>query len=577
MNAGKQDRQGPEALCVGDWIYFPDLLKLQRDKEEVKLEPLVGHLLWFLAQRAGRPVSREELLGAIWPDRIVGDEALSSAINKLRRAFSDDRKSPCYLETIPKVGYRLIATVRRPELIPGEAGRLERSAKEQVNGARHRNQLTVFASVGLLLAIMLTVFLPWSSDRPFVQESAGGKPPAVVVKAPRLLILPFINLSDDAKQQYLADGIVEDLITDLSRIETIRVLARSTSFQYKKKHVDPKQLATELGVSHLIEGSVRRSGEALHITARLIEAGTAQNLWSQRYDQAMAGSFVVQEDLVRSIAQALSVDQHGGEIERIGSRPANSFEVYDMYLKGREILSHRTPEANRQAQDYYRQAILLDPEFSRAYGGIAAALTRYANKGWSETPNVERDLALQYATKAVELDPESPFAYWSLGFTHLYRHENLQAADAIRKALQLAPGYADGMSLLAQIQNYSGNPEEAIELINDAIIINPLYSWDYLFNLGWAHYTLGDYQQAVKYLTLALQRNQYATYARLVLAASHVALNQPGEAQWQVDEILSYHTNMSISFLKQETPIDLSSQRIQKYLSDLRTAGIPEE
>ena len=133
------------------------------------------------------------------------------------------------------------------------------------------------------------------------------------------------------------------------------------------------------------------------------------------------------------------------------------------------------------------------------------------------------------------------------------------------------------MSLLAMIQNYSGKPEEAIELIKEAIIINPLYSWDYLFNLGWAHYTLGEYRQAVKYLKLALERNQYATYARLVLAASHVALKEPGEAQWQVDEVLSYHTNMSIAFLGRETPIDLSSERIQRYLSDLRTAGVPED
>jgi adenylate cyclase len=140
--------------------------------------------------------------------------------------------------------------------------------------------------------------------------------------------------------------------------------------------------------------------------------------------------------------------------------------------------------------------------------------------------------------------------------------------------LRVAPNYADGYSLLALIYNYSGRAEEVIDLIDEAMLINPLYSWDYLFNLGWAHYTQGNYEEAVKYQLLALERNEYATYARLILVASYMALDMPDEAAWQVEEVLAYHTNMSIRFLEQETPILLANDKIQQYLGHLRAAGI---
>lgn len=577
MDADKQLQLTADTLRIGDWIYHPDLLKLEQGSDSVKLEPRVGQLLLFLARHAARPMSREELLAAVWPRRVVGDEALSSAINKLRKAFGDDRQNPTYLETIPTIGYRLIAPVEamttKSEQNIGAETRTDNSFAKMLR----RPWATSFTVIGVLLATLLAIVLLRPGEKAEPTESVVGELTGLPLKKPTLLILPFANLSTDSTQDYLADGIVEDVITDLSRIDAVRVLARSTSFTYKGKPTDPQLLARELGISHLIEGSMRKSGENLRITARLVDTVTGQNLWSQRYDRTVAEIFEMQEDVARNIVNALSLSLTGEQLTRVTAPPANSFEVYDLYLKGRQALSQRTAEANMRAQDYYRHAILLDPKFSRAYGGIAVALTRYANKGWSDTPKVERDLALHYAQKAVELDPDSPYAYWALGFTHLYRHENAQAADAVRKALRVAPSYADGLSLLAQIYNYSGQSEQALELINEAMLINPLYSWDYLFNLGWAHYTQGEYEKAVKYQRLALERNQYATYARLVLAASYTALNLPGEAAWQVEEVLSYHTNMSIRFLKEETPIQLASGRTKQYLEHLRIAGIPEE
>ncbi|MCB1800064.1 MAG: winged helix-turn-helix domain-containing protein [Gammaproteobacteria bacterium] len=569
MIADNCEESNSTPLRIGDWTYHPDLLKLERGPDTIKLEPRVGQLLVFLSQQAGHPVSRDELLAAVWPNRVVGDEALSNAINKLRKAVGDDRQNPSYLETIPKVGYRLIAPVETLSIATADS-----EPRSGPGKSTNRAWTIGAAATGLLLLLVLAIALPWTAgDRPAIEQTDKQGPPASL-EAPRLLILPFADLSDDHSQGYLADGIVEDMITDLSRIDHVRVLARSTSFQYQGKQVDPQQIASKLGVSHLVEGSVRKLGDTLRITARLIDTGTAQNVWSQRYDRSLSEIFEVQEDLTQKIVDALTARLAAKRSARV-SLPGNSFEVYDLYLKGRQALSQRTPEANKRAQDYYRQAILLDPNFSRAYGGIAAALTRYANKGWSDTPQVERDLALHYAQKAVELDPDSPDAYWSLGFTRLYRHENALAAEAVEKALQLAPGYADGMSLLAQIYNYSAQAEKAIALIEEAILINPLYSWDYLFNLGWAHYTLGDYEKAVKYQQMALARNPYATYARLMLVAGLMALHREEEAQWQVDEVLAYHTNMSIRFLQQETPIEPSNARTRQFLAHLQAAGIP--
>lgn len=560
-----------EALRIGDWVYRPDLLKLEKGAESVKLEPRVGQLLWCLAQHAARPMSREELLTAVWPNRVVGDEALSSAINKLRKAFGDDRQNPSYLETIPKIGYRLIAAVEvlapQPEQDP--ASEPGTAAAGSSKGPRYP-WAKALSVTGLVLIALAVFFATQPTEN---QEQPTASPHT----QPVLLILPFTNLSAEDTQDYLADSIAEEVITDLSRIGGLRVLARSTSSRYKGKTPDPQALASELGISHLVEGSLRKAGEDLRITVRLVDLSTQQNLWSQRYDREVEEIFELQDDVAQKIASALSVDLTGDQLVSVTNHPTNSFKSYDLYLKGRQALSLRTADANTRAQDYYRQAILLDPEFSRAYGGIAVALTRYANKGWSDTPKVERDLALHYAKKAVELDPDSPYASWALGFTHLYRHEHEQAAAAVRDALRLAPNYADAFSLLSLIYNYSGQADEVIELIEEAMLINPLYSWDYLFNVGWAHYTQGNYEEAVKYQLLALDRNEYATYARLVLIASHMALNQPDEATWQVEEVLAYHTNMSIRFLKQETPILLSNDWTQRYLGHLQAAGLPME
>lgn len=564
-------------LRIGEWTYYPDLLKLERESESVKLEPRVGALLFFLSCHTEHPSSREELLEAVWPNRVVGDEALSSAINKLRKAFGDDRQNPSYIETIPKVGYRLIAPVEKSSTCLPQLEKTENQGGDRAGKSGPRPWVTGFGITGFLLLIALAIAPYISPQMPEVAEGVAKRPTPASLEQPTLLILPFVNLSTDSAQDYFADGIVEDVITDLSRLETIRVMARSTSFMYKGKEIDPQQIARELNLSHLVEGSVRKSGEDLRITARLIDTSNGQNLWSARYDRTVADIFEVQGDVAQNIVRALSVNLTKDQQALVSSPPTNSVKAYDLYLKGRKSLSLRTPEANLQARDYYRQAILLDPEFARAYGGIAVALTRFANKGWSDTPNVERDLALHYARKSVELKPESQYSHWALGFTHLYRRENAEAATAVRKAIRLAPGYADGLSLLALIYNHSARAEEAIGLINEAIPINPLYSWDYLFNLGWAYYTLGNYEKAVKYQQLALERNEYATFSRLILVASYMALNMPDEASWQVEEVLAYHTNMSIRFLEQETPILLSNDRMQQYLAHLREAGIPPD
>ena len=572
MDADRHEELTAGPLRIGEWTYYPDLLRIERGSDKVKLEPLVGHLLYFFSHRASQTVTREELMVGVWPNRVVVDDALTGAIVKLRKALGDDRRNPAYLETIPKVGYRLIAPVAQLSLAHDE----ENGSGTGRRSVRSR-WLIAFAVISILLLITLAIGL----QKP-VRETSGsegiGEPSTPVSPVnPILLVLPFDDLSADGEQDYFADGIVEDVITDLSRIDKIRVLARSTSFRYKGKAVDPQKIARDLSLSHLVEGSVRRSGNNLRITARLVDTSNSQNLWSQRYDRKVADVFEVQADVAQNIALALSVNLTQEQRTRFGNPPTNSIEAYELFLKGRKSLSLRSPEANTQARDYYRQAILLDPDFARAYGAIAAALTRYANKGWTDTPDVERDLALHYAKKSVHLSPDSPYALWALGFTHLYRHENDQAAAAVQEALRIAPGYADGLALLALIYNYSARAEESIELINEAILINPLHSWDYLFNLGWAHYTLGSYEEAVRYQKLALERNEYATFARLVLVAAYMALDMPEEAAWQVEEILAYQTNMSIRFLEQQTPITLNNEKIRQYLAHLRAAGIPSD
>ena len=571
MNSTDQDQPKLDftPILIGEWTFYPDLYQLFRDNEVVRLEPRTAQLLHFLAQSPGKPLSRENLIELAWPGMIVGDEALTSAINKLRKALGDDSQEPKYIETIPKKGYRLIAktTVSNDK-------KDRKTDNQPVININHLSK-TLWITISLL--ILLLVLAPFFLSKLYEDNKEKDVPNLVEYKQdiPVIAVLPFDNLSQDETQEYFADGITEDIITDLTRFGGIRVLARNTTFRFRGQKVNYQQLVDNLNISHVVEGSVRKSGDQLRISARLIYAANGQNIWAERYDKTLKDVFSVQDDVTRNIVNALSVHLNDKD-KQVFERPTTSnFEAYDLYLKGRQKLSERTSESDQMAMEFYQAAIKLDPSFARAYGAIAVLLIRSANSGYTENPKDIKDKALFYAQKAVGLDDQSQNTLWALSFTRLYRKEINEAETAVSQALNIAPNYADGLALLALIKNYLGEGQEAINLINRAKELNPGYSWDYLFNLGVGYYNLENYEKAIEQLSQALERNDNARPPRLFLAASYIGQGLQEDAEWEIEQLLTQFPHYSITFLVNEAPFS-NSVLLDRYISQLRQAGLPE-
>jgi len=392
---------------------------------------------------------------------------------------------------------------------------------------------------------------------------------------PIIAVLPFANMSDDPEQEYFADGITDDLITDLTRFDGIRVLAGTTTFKLRGQKIDYRQLVDELKISHVLEGSVRRSGDKMRISARLISARDGESLWAERYDKPLNDIFDVQDDVSSNIADALSVQLTEQDKLAFERPTTSSFEAYDLYLQGRRLLDQRTSETNQMAVELYQGAIELDPNFARAYGAIAVALIRSVTGAYKDNPEQAKDKALFYARKAVELGKRSQNTYWALGFTHLFRGEFEAAETAVAESLRIAPNYADGMALMALLKNYLEKPRDAIDLIERAMLLNPGYSWDYPYNLGYAHYLLEDYPKAIGYLTSALERNLNARPPRLMLIACYMKIGAIDDAEWEMEQMLTQYPDYTVGYMLKGLPM-LDTPRTNRFIDLLRQAGLPD-
>jgi adenylate cyclase len=353
------------------------------------------------------------------------------------------------------------------------------------------------------------------------------------------------------------------------------VIASNTSFAFKGKQVSARELAADLNVDFVLEGSIRRHANAVRVNARLVDARSGFQQWAKRYDRQVAEVFAVQDEVTSSIVEALAVKLSRQEAERLARRTTNNLAAYDYFQQGQRLAKVSTPDTNRQAQAAYRQAIESDPSYGRAYGALGYTLAFSYRRGWADDPQQTLERALELARKGVELDNSIPQTYWALGFVHLMRKELKPAEAAATQAVTMAPNYADGYGLLALIKNALGEPESAIALIKKGMQLNPYYTWDYPYNLGRAYYTLGRIDEAIAALEEAKTRNENAVPIKLHLAASYVRANRQDDAEWEVQEIQVLSPTDTISHLKAAHPIR-DDALMNAFVDDLRTAGLPE-
>jgi TolB-like protein/DNA-binding winged helix-turn-helix (wHTH) protein len=555
-----------QQFLIGDWLFHADLHRLERENDVVKLEPRVAELLLFMAMRPGESISRSNLMDALWPNMVVGDEALSNAVNKLRKALGDDHHDPLFIETIPKVGYRLIAAVGIPEPSKATPDVVAESPPSEMSRLRAWRLPLVAA----LMIVVISIYLIYQTYGPQIQEETASQD---VVYS--LAVMPFESLGDDPVQLNLADGLTEDLITDFSRLSNMLVISGTSTNHYRGKDISPQTLAEELGVDFILKGNVRRIGDKIRVNAQLIDAKNGYNRWAERYDKGVEEIFAVQNDVTNSILTAFDLKPPSQEMERVDRAATSNLLAYDYFLEGQRLSKIQTKESHEEARVAYRKAIDADPGYGRAYGALAYLMSVSYRRGWTDTPTETIDRAVQLGKQGVELDDTIPQTYWSLGFAYLMKRDFEKAEQALQDAIRIAPSYADGYGLLALIKNNQGEPEKAIEYIRKGMRLNPFFTWDYYFNLGRAYYTMGRYEEAIEYLLKAKERNENVIQIRLILAASYVNVNRMDEAEWEVEEVQFLNPTETLTHTRQTMPMT-NLAYLDKFISDLRKAGLPE-
>ncbi len=392
---------------------------------------------------------------------------------------------------------------------------------------------------------------------------------------PSIAVLPFANISGDPKQVYLSDGISRHIITDLSKIRGLIVIARNSSFGFRDSKATVQEIGKSLGAQFILDGSVQKSDDRLRITSQLVDSKTGHQLWAERFDRRLPDVFLLQDEITREIISALAVRLSVDEQERLSGNVPTSFEAYDLFLRGQQASVDFSEEAIAEAIELYRQAIRLDPNYAHAYGALAVARIRQFFLGFADTPARTRDRALELARKAATMDPGSHQIQWSLGYIHMYRKEFNEALEAAERAVSLSPNYADGYALLALVKNNLGQADDVIPLIEKAMLLNPHYTWDYIYQLGRAYYAMDEYDKAVSYLQEAIERNEAVGIPRLFLAASYVNLGELEEAEWEITQAQMTHPEYTYTHLQKIMPIG-DKKLFDRLFHDLRSAGLTE-
>jgi len=388
------------------------------------------------------------------------------------------------------------------------------------------------------------------------KSSVPDKRTAITLpEKPSVAVLPFTNMSDDPEQEYFSDGITEDLITDLSKVSALFVIARNSVFTYKDKSVKVPDVGRELGVRYVLEGSVRKAMNRVRITAQLVDATTGGHLWADRYDRDFEDIFALQDEVTEKIVSVLKLKLTEAEKERRSSKCKYTcnLEAYDYFLQGLEHFYRCTNEANIRAREMFEKAIDLDSKYALAHAMLGNTHLLEWTLGWSEDPYpVER--AFEWAQKAIALDESLPDAHQLLGNVYLWKKQHQQAIAELEKAISLDPNNADSLAGLGSILLWAGKPEEAIGMIEKAMRLNPVYPVYYEWNLGHAYLLTEQYENAIAALKSTLDRNPDFWPSHCLLAATYSEMGLEEKARAEVAETLRINPDFSLESWRHKCP-----------------------
>ena len=438
-----------------------------------------------------------------------------------------------------------------------------------------------WAAIGgvVVLIVVTGILTVWHHYlRPQFEPASVERMAFPLPEKPSIAVLPFVNMSEDPKQEYFSDGITEDLITDLSKISGLFVIARNSVFQYKHKIVDIKRISSELGVRYLLEGSVRRVEDKVRINAQLIDATTGGHLWAERYDGITLDIFALQDRITRNIVAALAVKLTGGEEAHVSHKETNNILAYDTFLQGWAHYVRFAPDDFAKAIPYFEKAINMDPQYGRAYAALASIYWESFYRFWHTSLGVAwretKERADEYLKKAME-NP-TPLGYLVASKMLISSFEHEKAIAKAELSIALDPNDANGYIAKAYTLVYAGRPKEAFDFIQKAIRLNPQYPAYYLFVLGLAHFGVDRFEEAAASFERAIKRNPENYVPLIPLASAYAHLNREQEAIATIEKLRKVLPTVTVSFVRGCPLWRYKNPRDKKrLLGGLKKAGLP--
>ena len=512
-----------------------DRCELLRGSASIAVEPQVFDLLVHLVQNRDRVVSKDDLIASVWRGRIVSDSTLASRINAVRKAVGDNGDEQRLIRTVARKGVRFIGEVRM--LADGGSPVLAKDLS--------------------------------ATNR--MQASRPGVPPP---NRPAISVLPFVNMSGDPEQDYFSDGISEDIITALSKLRWFFVIARNSSFSYKGKQVHLKQIAEELGVGYVVEGSVRKSGDRVRISVQLSDATTGSHLWAERYDRALADVFAVQDEITDAIVAAIEPQVIAAENFHAQRKPPESLNAWDLVMRALSHYWRLTREDNVLAQSLLKKAIAIDPNYGQALGVLAVSHTFGAHMAWEDrataVPEAER-----HALAAVRADSEDPWAHLALARVIVYRGRFDEALAECELALRLNPNFSLGHAYYGLVLSYCGRWQEGADAARRAMRLSPRDPFSAVFNAvaAYAAFVGRNYYEAIRLAREAIRERLDFVGAHRVLTAAAAMAGEINLAKAALQQLRCVQPNLSLAYIASELPIAQETER-EHYLEAFRRGGL---
>jgi len=514
-----------------------DRRELRHGAVAVAVEPQVFDLLAYLIENRERVASKDDLIAAVWGGRIVSESALTTRINAARCAIGDSGAEQRLIRTFARKGLRFVGAVREEAkletvtaLAPGEAAAQQR------------------------------------------------KPKLSLPDKPSIAVLPFSNMSGNPEEDYFADGMAEEIITALSRCAWLFVIARNSSFTYKGKAVDVRQVGRELGVRYMLEGSVRRAGNRLRFTGQLIDAASGVHIWADRFEGATNDVFDLQDQFTASVVAAIEPKLQLAEIERTKHKPTTNLDAYDLFLRAQQLADEFAGESMAAALRHLEQALAIDPCYAAAMALAAYCRAKLVHHGWAQDPEAEAKEGLRLVSRAIELGKDDGNVLWMAAYAvvHLQMDPPLARALAYR-SLELNPNSAAALATAGYIEKHWGSADKGLELLYRAERLSPreLRGWLVTQEIASSHIRAGRLDEGISACRRTLSQNPRNAMTLRMLAVGLVKQGRQTEAAQVAREVLAIEPHLTLTKLGARS-MHLSAEWWSEYSAALRIAGIPE-